>query len=369
MLETQKLTQLLKKYRLFYDLFNSFPLPVFLFKNGSLIYTNKIFRELLTIENIQDRAYRLELIGKILDVDLPEEASLQTYLLDKNILQYKEKIFQVLPMKFGPLQLFVFSRIEAETIRHVLDNRGFYETLSAPELYEAMNSPEEIEDATIRTFATDFLGRQVKVLSFYMGLPLKSPCKVVYISADKVILQVEDKQIINFKENTEFTIIINEKKSFPNIIGYAEQTDHASRLLHLNQLRPTAKTPLNRHNLRLKPRPADQLKITLDHHDYLIYDISETHICFISDYDPKLEETALYEVTYEIILKEEKKLISTGCLLFKTTPFGERFKTILRFSEKTPGKWRLNYLQERQVEIIQGIHDYILRFRGNQKES
>lgn len=355
----------LQKYKFFYNMLNIFPYPIFIFKKDKIVFRNKTFRDVMSFQNLNDIEFFHAISSEVLGREVKSDKDILDYFFKQNTFFYMDNVYQADHIKFGDFTLFVFVRVHINAIRDAFEKEAFFRKIidSTFEQKKKLSKPEQasesVKENEVVTFLNDnYIDMDVKVLTFFYGLPMKCNATVIQASGENAVLKTEEKLLPAMRQGVEVTIVIDKKESTQQIVGYIDKYDMEDLMIHLHELSFKNTTAYLRKEIRLKPNPKDKLIAEIDGKMYKIYDISDNHLCVGADKTEGFEVGYGYDIMYSVKIDNKIEMLFSNAKLYSIAKLGNIHKVIFKlFNDE--GKKRHKYIQQRQIELIQNIHDYI----------
>jgi len=324
------------------------PYGVIIFKVKKIEFISQHILDVLNIAYLNQES-SIAVLCKILG--LPNETDLFCFFDNHDFFTRSDKVIQIGHTKYNELDLFSFTLIKPSLLSETLQNPIQEEE----ETQECIENDIDLEqEHRVIDYFKIKKSRQIKVLTFFKGLPLKNFGEIVKINSDSLEIMVDSKHLISLQESNKILLIINENKKSPIISG--EVVGQNKNIITIKNFQITKESAHLREGIRIKSNR--ELLISSDKKDFFVYDISQEGISlYINSQED--EEHLKNQKSLKLKLYGEKLHIDIKYI--KTIYENKQIlKIIFKIFVRNDISVKINdYMISKQNEIIKELHYYL----------
>ena len=318
--------------------FDILPNGIIVFKNEKIEYINQYLLDAISIGNFSIKN-SIEIIIKILDVQSEEELLL--FFNNNDYFHTENKVIQIEGIQYDDYHIFSFMHINEDIVTRAIA------TVSS-----SGDKDNYIDEEIAQHFKLNNI-KNVVVLTFYKGIPLKNIGKILRVNADSIEVVVDSKHNISLLERDDVLLITNTKKGTAALHGDVVSSNSSTFTIKNFYI---SKDDMHlREGVRVKPDR--DIVVNVNEEEYKAYDISEKGISIYINSEE--EEKKLKDLTSLNVVLDEKELELSVRYLKTISDNGNILKIIFIINTIGDDSKKLNqYIVNKQNEILREIHQY-----------
>ena len=321
-----------------FKLFDVLPNGVIIYKNKKIEYINQRLLDVLSIGNFSIKN-SVDIIVKILNV--ADEEDLLLFFHNNDYFHTQNKIIQIECNSYEDYHIFSFMHVHEDISTQALSIDS-----------STTDHKNDIDEEISQHFKLNNI-KNVVVLTFFKGIPIKNTGKIIRINSDSIDVVVDSKHNVSLLERDDVLLITNTKKGMAAIHG--DIVGNSNNTFTIKNFYISNDDMHLRDGVRVKPDR--KIVVNVEEKEFKAYDISTNGISlYISTIE---EESILKDITSLKISFDEEELDLSVRYLKTISDNGKILKIIFTINTISDDTKKLNqYVVDKQNEILREIHEF-----------
>lgn len=346
------------------ELFNAYkhlPVGVMFFKEEKLFFVNDYLRNTLLLANLPSDEI-IHIIGEIAGLETISHSTLNDFLSHNDIILHHDQVIQIERYKGDEFDVFVLVWLSDISINTIDSSKSLRDMRRDNTVIIPSSLIGQEELALIRSTLGKWEEGRFSSVILYKGIPIKGECKILGIDQGRLVLKVEQKQLISARNGAEWLLGTRRDKM---LSGHVQQYDLAKSCIWLVDIKLLPNGYHLRSLIRYESNEKDILLLSVGgkHFSLSLHDVSEKGISIYTDNGAALlalSSVAGKRLEAELVLEGKNIVIQPTWLYTAAIDTSPVMKVAFAIDyDSHNGALLHNWLNAQQIRLIKEVRNFV----------